>query len=74
MAILFGGEKVEAVLFSPLQGKLTFQGEPASGAKIHLWIKWKDSEGETFSYVADEEGMFSIPTHTATYSNEPSHN
>lgn len=67
MAIFFGGEKVEAVLFSPLQGKLTFEGEPASGAKINLWIKWKDSEGETFSYIADENGNFSIPQHTATY-------
>lgn len=63
-----GGEKVEAVLFSPLQGKLTFEGKPASGAKINLWIKWKDSEGETFSYIADEDGIFSIPIHTATYS------
>lgn len=67
MAIFFGGEKVEATLFSPLQGKLTFEDKPASGAKINLWIKWKDSEGETFSYIADEDGMFSIPTHTATY-------
>jgi hypothetical protein len=67
MAIFFGGEKVEAVLFSPLQGKLTFEGKPASDAKINLWIKWKDSEGETFSYTADEDGMFSIPEHTATY-------
>lgn len=36
MAIFFGGEKVEAVLFSPLEGKLTFEGKPASGAKINL--------------------------------------
>ena len=67
MAIFFGGEKVDAVLFSPLEGKLTFEGKPASGAKIHLWIKWKDSKGETFSYTADEEGRFSIPQHNATY-------
>lgn len=67
MAIFFGGEKVEAVLFSPLRGQLTFEGKPASGAKINLWIKWKDSKGETFSYTADEDGNFSIPQHTATY-------
>lgn len=67
MAIFFGGEEVEAVLFSPLQGQLTFEGKPASGAEISLWIKWKDSEGETFSYTADDDGRFSIPQHTATY-------
>lgn len=67
MAIFFGGEKVEAVLFSPLEGKLTFDGKPASGAKINLWIKWKDSKGETFSYTTDGDGKFAIPEHIATY-------
>src|SRR5688572_19089622 len=67
MAIFFGGEKVEAVLFSPLEGKLTFDGKPASGAKINLWIKWKDSKGATISYTSDGDGKFAIPEHIATY-------
>lgn len=67
MAIFFGGEKVEAVLFSPLEGKLTFEGKPAVGAKIELWIKWKDSKGETFTYTTDNDGYFKIPEHRASY-------
>lgn len=67
MSLFFGGEKVEAVLFSPLEGKLTFNGKPASGAKIKLWFAWKDQEGEFHHYTADENGFFSIPAHTASY-------
>lgn len=67
MSLFFGGKEVEAVLISPLQGRITFDGKPASHAKINLWIKWKDQQGETFTYKADENGFFSIPKQTATY-------
>lgn len=67
MSLFFGGEKKEAVLFSTLEGQLTLNGAPAAGAKIKLWIKWKDAEGEYFDYTADEKGYFLIPEKSATY-------
>jgi hypothetical protein len=67
MSLFFGGEKKEAVLFSPLEGVITFNGKPASGAKIDLWIKWKDAAGEHFGFTTDENGFFQIPLKTATY-------
>ena len=57
--LFFGGDKVEAVIFSPLDGQITFEGKPASGAKIKLWLAWKDQEGESEYFTADEHGRFS---------------
>jgi hypothetical protein len=71
MSIFFGGEKTEVVLFSPLEGKLTYNGKPAAGAKLRLWIAWKDQEGETESFTADEHGQFSIPKRTTVYRKTP---
>ena len=72
MSLFFGEKnKVEAVLFSPLEGQLTFNGKPASGAKIKLWFAWKDQEGETKLFTADEDGYFSIPKQTAIYEENP---
>jgi hypothetical protein len=71
MSLFFGGEKVEAVLFSPLEGKLTFNGKPASGAKIKLWLAWKDEEGESEFFTADENGYFSIPKKSVVYKQSP---
>lgn len=67
MSLFFGGEKKEAVLFSPLEGKITFEGKPAAGAKINLWIKWKDAKGENFEFTSDENGYFQIPQQITTY-------
>jgi len=67
MSFLFGGEKVEAVLFSPLAGKITYKGKPASSAVLKLWIAWKDQKGETEIFNADEEGNFSIPANIIKY-------
>jgi len=61
------GEKVEAVLFSPLEGVITFEGQPASGAQIAVNIAWKDKIGETENFTADEKGHFSIPIKTVQY-------
>lgn len=66
-----GGEVIEAVLFSPIEGHLTFQGKPAAGAKLRLWLAWKDKEGEFFSYTADEQGFFQIPKHVVSYKQNP---
>ena len=59
---LFQSNKEEVVLCSSLEGKLTLNGEPASGAKIIRWFKWKDEKGESETYSADEQGVFSLPT------------
>lgn len=59
---LFSSKKEEVVLFSALEGRLTYKGESASNAKITLWYKWKDKKGESVVYTADENGYFSIPT------------
>ena len=67
MSFFFKGKKVEAVLFSPLEGKLTYKGKPAANAKITLWTAWKDDIGETDIYHADEQGNFSIPQKNMTY-------
>lgn len=71
MSLFFGGEKKEAVLFSPLEGKITFEGKPAAGAKINLWIKWKDAKGENFEFTSDKNGYFQIPQQITTYKENP---
>ena len=69
--LFFGGDKVEATIFSPLEGQLTFQGKPASGAKIKLWLAWKDQKGESEVFSADENGYFSLPERKITYKRNP---
>lgn len=71
MSFFFKGKEVEAVLFSPLEGKITYKGRPASGAKIKLWTAWKDKTGETEFYHADDQGNFSIPQKNMTYKSNP---
>lgn len=58
MSLLFG---TEVVLFSPMEGKLTYEGKPAASAKITRLTKWKDDTGETEIFHANENGEFSIP-------------
>ncbi len=67
---LISGKKtqVEAVLFSPLQGHLTFNGKPASRATIKLWLAWEDKKGKNYHFTADENGFFNIPKQTAIHS------
>ncbi|WP_152521651.1 DUF6795 domain-containing protein [Marinimicrobium sp. LS-A18] len=71
MSIFSKGEDVEAVLFSPLQGQLTYHGEPASNADISVWIAWKDQKGETFHYKSDGDGYFSIPKQSVFIKDSP---
>lgn len=51
----------EVVLCSPMEGIITFKGEPAAGAKIDRWITWKDEIGETDTVYTDNEGRFNLP-------------
>jgi len=71
MSIFFKGKEVEAVLFSPLEGKMTYQGKPAAGATIKLWVAWKDKEGQTEEYTVGDNGDFSIPKKTVVYKANP---
>lgn len=71
MSFLFKGEKNEAVLFSPLEGKITFEGKPASGATLKLWTSWKDQVGETDLYTTDINGFFAIPAKIIEYKSNP---
>ena len=68
---LFFGEKREVILFSPLEGQITFQGLPLAKAKIKLHISWKDKKGEFFYYHTDENGFFKIPAHKSEYKESP---
>lgn len=71
MSIFIKGNVVDVVLFSPMEGKITYQGKPAAGAKIKLWTAWKDHTGETETYQTDDQGNFSIPVKTMTYKENP---
>ena len=58
---LFKGERV--CIASGFEGRLTFEGKPASGARVVRKFNWKDEKGETEETIADEDGRFSFPTH-----------
>lgn len=58
MSLLFG---TEVVLFSPMEGTITYEGEPVANARIVRLVKWKDNVGETESFYTDEHGYFHLP-------------
>ena len=58
---MFSGKEEEVVLFSPMEGKLTFEGRPAVGAKITRNVSWRDNVGETDNFYADKNGHFNLP-------------
>ena len=58
MSLLFG---TEVVLFSPMEGKITFEGKPAANAKIVRTIIWKGDAGETDTFYTSEDGSFTLP-------------
>ena len=58
MAPLFG---TEVVLFSSMEGKLTYKGKPAANAKIVRHLIWKDEVGEKEDFFANENGEFFLP-------------
>lgn len=71
MSLFFGGPKKEVILFSPIEGTLTFQGTPLANAKIKLHLTWKDQKGETFYYSTNEDGSFKIPQHKSEFKESP---
>ncbi len=58
MSLLFG---TEVVLFSPMEGKITFEGKPAANAKIVRTIIWKGDAGETDTFFTSDHGEFKLP-------------
>lgn len=58
---IFSKPTEEVVVCSSMEGKLTFEGKPAAGAKIVRWSAWKDEEGESEIFFADEHGYFQLP-------------
>ncbi len=58
MSLLLG---TEVVLFSPMEGKITFEGKPAANAKIVRKVIWKGDEGETDIFYTAENGEFKLP-------------
>jgi len=50
----------EVVLFSEMEGHITFNGEPVKNTKIERLIKWKDDVGEKDYIETDEKGYFNF--------------
>lgn len=71
MSTFFKSKTIEVVLFSPLEGKMTYHGKPAVGAKIKRTVAWKDQQGETDEFTVASDGSFSLPLKTTTYKDNP---
>ncbi len=57
----FSHPEKEVVISSPFEGKITFKGEPATGAKVLRTLTWKDEKGETDTTMTDGQGYFKLP-------------
>lgn len=55
---LFKSEEVW--IFSPMEGVVTYHGQPAAGARISRVVKWQSEQGERDEVVADENGRFRL--------------
>src|SRR5690606_25316302 len=53
--------RTDVVLFSPMEGKMTFEGKPAVNAKIVRTVIWKGDDGETDIFYTAEDGTFKLP-------------
>lgn len=62
---LLKGEKV--CVASGFEGRVTFDGEPASGARIVRTYYWKSEKGQTEEKIADKDGRFSFSSHWKVY-------
>lgn len=63
MSLLHHPEE-EVVICSPMEGKITFNNKPVSGAKVERFIKWKDEVGEKDFVLTDNNGHFKLPVLT----------
>lgn len=61
---IFSSKEEDVVVFSPMQGKLTYEGKPAAGVKIVRWLIWKDNDGEKETFYTNDKGEFNIPIKT----------
>lgn len=62
MSMFLGKSLQEVVLFSALEGRLLYEGEPLPNAKVRRLVKWKNDTWEEDSFHTDDNGYFSIPT------------
>ena len=60
MSFLYHPEE-EIVICSPMEGRITFNGAPAAGAKLERFVKWKDEDGQTDTTFTDGNGYFRFP-------------
>ncbi len=58
---LLKGKKV--CVASGFEGRITFEGKPASDARIVRKFSWKDEKGEIEETTTDKDGRFSLPSH-----------
>jgi len=59
--------KEEVVLFSPMEGVITYEGQPAEGAEVVLGIKWRSDESSETVVHTDSAGRFELPAITDSY-------
>ena len=52
---------VNAILFTPVEGLLIFEGKLAAGAKITRWVRLREDEPSEDIYFANDKGEFSFP-------------
>lgn len=60
--------KEEVVLFSPMEGVITYNGEPVEGAKLVRQVSWKDDDEVSDSVITDAKGYFEFTGITDTTS------
>jgi hypothetical protein len=68
---MFPEKEEEVVLCSPIEGRLTYKGQPVKGARIERLLIWKDDVGEKDYANSDEEGRFQLPLKEASLAVSP---
>lgn len=58
---LFSKSDEEVVLFSEMEGHITFDGKPVPNIKIERRVNWKDDVGEKDYFETDDKGYFLLP-------------
>ncbi len=58
---LFSKTEEEVVLFSEMEGHITFNDEPVKNVNIERRINWKDDVGDTDYVSTDDKGYFLLP-------------
>lgn len=58
---LFKKNEEEVILFSKMEGHITYKGKPVFNAKIERRVNWKDDIGEKDYFETDEKGNFLLP-------------